>query len=298
MLRHGVVLSVMTVLALLIGCLPPKDKGAAGADTKKAKRVFDGPLELSFVNRTKDELSAISVIEAEFHSDRRRDEEFLIATGYGHTDTAPAIPPGGSAKFGFKAGSYTITVRGGKGMLSHLFDYKLDVTGSTEIVIYDQDPPKDVPPRAGVHQIVVLSFTEDSRRKSQEHAAHAKAAREADYDRCKKFVAPTFEHPAAGKMKLDGQWTCVMGGGASGTNFVKLIQLADGKITATITGADRSTTWEGIVKGNEVRYRFSGFDATGGILKVDPGGRAMTGNGVVWLPEEGRCNGYTLTCTK
>lgn len=178
--------------------------------------------------------------------------------------------------------------------------YALDLQGPTELVVYDDpQPPTDVAPRPGVKQILELSGGEAAARAANAAQASASAAREAQLAIGKKNIPPPNEKPApTNKAKPDGKWTCVIGGEASGTNYVTLVQLADGKISATHGpgSADRNNSWQGAIVGDEVRFRYAGLEG-GGRLKLDPSGKAMSGPGWTYFPE-GRCVSWNLTCTR
>lgn len=287
MLRFSAVSSLILAFVLLIGCAH-RGRTARHPDDS----LFNGPVELTFENRTKLQIEMLLIHDATSSEPDSRNTRALIARS---TDGI-MLASGATAKFKLAAGTYRVSAEGAptnsgysplSSLVRLLVDYKLDLTAPTQLVLYDATPPTDVVKPLGAQQVMVLSWTESAKQQAA-----------SDYAACQKAVPHPNESPVPSKTKVSGSWTCVMGGGVKGTNFVRLVQLANGTITATLSGADGSTSWEGVVRGDELRYRFAGLDTAGGVLKIDPGGRAMTGSGNTWLPNEARCLSYSMTCTR
>lgn len=304
MWRQGVWGSIGVGFALIIGCVPPQD-GASGGGSKYPSRgeKFKGDIEFTLWNHTKFDIDSLE-IQAPADTTKGRyaspETDTLISSNNAST---PKMPPNAQQKWSLKPGKYTITAKGPGAakysIMQPLYRYELDLQAPTELVVYDDPaPPKDVAPPAGVKQILEFSWQEDSNRKQAEHNAAVSAQRDQEYAFCKKNIPPPNETPAPGKTKPDGKWTCVMSGGAQGTNYITIVQLAGGKITGTLGpgSADRNNSWEGAMVNDEVHFRWTGLEG-GGKLKLDPGGRAMSGPAWTWF-QEGRCNTYKMTCTR
>lgn len=276
MFGRAVTILVGLLLSLLIGCfnrdVPPKNELA-------------GPNELMIVNKTSRVIHSVTV--ASRREPRSSEQHPLV--GGGTDSNAHEIAPGGSVRGAYRPGHYFVTAWSIN--VVALEHYELDVRGPVQIVIYQGEKPSNVSAPPGYEQLFVPDWDEV-------HKKEVAATTASESSRCKATVDLTRETPAPGRTKVDGSWTCVLGGSAKGTNYVKLVQLADGKITATISGTDRNTTWEGIVKNDEVRYRYAEWENSGGVLKVDPGGHAMKGSGVDWHAKDHHCSSYTVTCTK
>jgi len=263
----------------------------------------EGNVPVTVVNQTKYPITSLVVMndrgEAGFDT-TASELESMIGDYAGAK--YPPIPPGGEETFGMKPGKKLFAATrehrksGDPPTYTMLRDYKVDVSGPVRIVIYDGDAPKADPAPAGATQHIVLSRDEELARQQSKNEAQAQAAADANFKVCQSKLPPKQERPAPGKVHVDGKWTCILGGDAHGTNYVSLAQLADGKISATITGADRNNTWEGAVVRDELHFRLAGQDV-GGKLKIDPGGRAMSGAGNSFT-DRGECLSWTLTCTK
>jgi len=257
------------------------------------------------INQTDVTIRDFMITEGRDSYGRRR--AHIVASGQVSSDYkkyGTPIPPGARHEVRLAPGTYALRVEGQTPQSTSrryndetlLSNYVVELQGPTEIVVYIKDKPSEEP-TPGFKRFVEVSWSETVRQKSAAEKASAAQAREANYKACVAQIPPKNEKPAPGRTRADGKWTCIIGGEATGTNFVNLAQLADGKITATVTGTDRNISWEGAVVGDEVRFRYAGFDAIGGKLKLDPGGRAMSGNGFTFT-DDGRCMRWTLTCTK
>jgi len=117
--------------------------------------------------------------------------------------------------------------------------------------------------------------------------------------RCQANVDAAHGTPKPGRTKLQGRFECVFGGAFNGTSNAQIVQLADGKLTATVTevgnGNVANITWEGVVVGDEMRFAYANLPS-GGAMKLDPGGRALIGQGTSLL--DTGCVSWTLTCTR
>lgn len=302
MKREGIVIgTVMVGLALIFGCVP-KDQSTASKYPKIGEK-FKGDVEFTLWNHTKLDIDSLE-IQGEADPSKGRyaypERDQLISSTY---NTGTKITANSQGKWSLKAGKYKVTAAGPGAQkyssVKVLYEYPLDLSGPTELVVYDDPaPPTDVAPPAGIKQVMEYSYQEAINKKTAERQANAQAARDAQLATCKKNIPPPNERPAPGKTKPDGRWTCVIGGEANGTNYVTVVQLADGKITGTMGpgSADRNNSWQGAMVGDEVRFRYAGLEG-GGRLKLDPGGKAMSGPGWTYLPE-GRCLSWNLTCTR
>jgi hypothetical protein len=128
-------------------------------------------------------------------------------------------------------------------------------------------------------------------------SAKGPSAEEQNLTLCKTKIPKAAEKPAPGKTKADGRWTCVYGGGVDGSVQVTLVQVASGRLTGILIGDNGTAGWEGAVVGDEARIHFKNEDS-GTVLKIDPGGRAMSGQGWSFRSADGICQPWTLTCTR
>jgi hypothetical protein len=199
---------------------------------------------------------------------------------------------------------------GDGGIVYHENADTIAIEGPTEIDISDTDFITDpVPP--GFRRVIKLS---DQVRKPREQA---EADRMAEHDKaqqdrtiadarvkaaadCKPNVDAIHRRPHPGKTKIHGRYQCVTSAGLK--SRVDLVELVDGKITATVeelaSGRWVQTTWTGIVEGDTIRFAYATSAASAGFLKVDPGGRAMIGE-ITDLDATGvSCAAATITCTR
>lgn len=303
MLRAVVTSSLMCIFALLIGCPPPADP--YGAKQLEAGGAQAGSIPLTIVNKTSSPINHFNL--ATDNGERISTTDF--ATMIFSSSTSPDIKPGESREFKIKAGKKQVELSDYPTNMSHpktriLDNYVIDVQGPTQIVVYDTEPPPEVTAPAGVKQVVLLGVdAKKAEQRAADDAAYNKMKADnkqraaANLQQCQKLVPPKGERPVPGRTKADGKWTCILSGGASGTDYVNVVQLADGSISGTVTGFDRNATWEGAVLGDEVHFRFPQIDAGGGKLKLDPGGRAM--KGPMWVySSDGVCVNIALTCTR
>lgn len=209
------------------------------------------------------------------------------------------IDPGQTAKFAFVPAEYEVQLRahvGGYGNTTVCSPAKLQLTGPTQIVLYDgPTPPANVATLPGFTVVTCERQDLKDKRIAAANAAAAQNRRDAARNECVRRLGST--NPSPGRIKATGKWKCILGGAYKGTDYVDLVQLADGRITATVSGSDRNSTWSGAVVGEDVNFRFSDTTASGGALKLDPSGRAMLGNGYTFT-EGGECLTWTMTCTK
>jgi hypothetical protein len=206
------------------------------------------------------------------------------------------IQPGQTARLALRPGEYRVTLLGRAAGRQLLFQEEhLRLNRPTQIVVHDGERPPAYAALDGFSVVTRERFdTVYERQRAADQAARAARARQARAE-CERRSAPL--PPAPGKVKATGKWRCVLGGAYTGTDYVDLVQLVDGHITATLTGSDRNATWTGSVVGDEVRFQFAGNAADGGTLKLDPSGRAMVGNGVTFT-DRGECTQWTMTCTR
>ncbi|MBX3231762.1 MAG: hypothetical protein KIT84_42725 [Labilithrix sp.] len=198
------------------------------------------------------------------------------------------VPPGERVSASLKPNTYAVTISAVRAGILHT--ERIPLRGATELVVQERAAAA-APAAAGFTQLVRVS---DVVAREAKEADRASKRAEAEAD-CAKSI-PQSVAPSPGKTKITGKWTCNYGGAREGTDWVNLVQLADGKITATIAvGVDRGATWEGAVVHDELRFRFSRV-TSGGVLKIDPGGRALTGEGQSFA--DGQCHRWTLTCTR
>lgn len=299
MIRAVVTSCLMLVFALLIGCPPAQP----AFDPRGAQK---GDIPLTIVNKTHAVINNVNVATDTGKKYSTVDFVSLIFEG---DPKYPVIKPGEEREFRLKAGKKQLTVKDHPGDMSNprtkiLEDYPIDLEGPTQVVVYDDDPPPVVTAPGGVTQVVVQGIdAQKAKQRAADDAAYAKTKQDirqrsaAELQKCQSLVPPKGERPAPGRAKVDGKWTCILSGGASGTDYVALVQLAGGNISGTVTGFDRNATWEGSIVGDEVHFRFPQVDAGGGKLKVDPGGRAM--KGPMWIyANDGFCVNITMTCTR
>lgn len=295
--------SVMVGLALMLGCVPPQGGASSASAYPKTGEKFKGSIEFTLWNHTKFDIDTVEVqgpVDPSKGQYAYPERDYLVSPNYG---SGAKILANNQGKWSLKPGKYKITATGpGAAKYSSvtaLSAYELDLQAPTELVVYDDpQPPTDVAPPGGIKQVMELSYQEMVNRKTAERQANVQASRDAALAQCKKNIPALNEKPAPGKIKPDGKWTCIIGGEGSGTNYVTLVQLADGKITATMGpgSADRNTSWQGVMVGDEVRFRYTGIEG-GGRLKLDPGRKAMSGPGWTYM-NEGRCMSWTLTCMR
>ncbi|MBX3233868.1 MAG: hypothetical protein KIT84_31455 [Labilithrix sp.] len=232
-----------------------------------------------------------------------RTESGTIYLGENYHSKRPVIAPSSTQDFKVKPGVWLVTLRSHK-FVEVLLKKKLHLTeAGTRVLVYEGDkPPPEAPPAPAGYTAVETTATYYAQSKAHARVAaiehDQQAARTAaGHKECAAKV-PAADKPAPGKVRVDGRWTCVIGGTWTGTDHMNIVQLADGKITATITGGpDASRTWSGAVVGSELQFRYADDSYSGGRLKLDPGGRAMTGDAVA-MNKGGDCKPFTLTCTK
>lgn len=170
--------------------------------------------------------------------------------------------------------------------------YHLEGPTQVDVVEDDMNAPAVAP---GYTQD--LRLTKDKMEANAAQQAQVASAQAAQV--CQKSLDAAHGKAAPGKIKAQGKFKCVFGGGFDGSMNVQMVQLADGKITATLAefggGTIANNTWTGIVVGDEIRFAWQGLPS-GGSAKIDPGGRAIIGTGVTL--ENGQCVNWTLTCTR
>lgn len=276
-----------------------------GMEKPQAEIPFPGDVPLVLINQTDATIRDFMITEGrEVYGNRRA---HIVSSGKvtsNYKKYGTPIPPGARHEVRLAPGTYALLVEGQppKSVTRNyndetlLSNYVVELQGPTEIVVYKTDKPSEQP-TPGFKRLVEVTFSTKVREKMAAEKAAAQQERGANYRACTAELPPKNEKPAPGRTRADGKWTCIVGGDVTGTNFVNLAQLADGKITATVTGMDRNISWEGAVVGDEVHFRYAGMENVGGKVKLDPGGRAMTGNGYTFT-DDGRCLRRTLTCTK
>ena len=175
-----------------------------------------------------------------------------------------------------------------------LNDKNFVLRGPTEINIVESDAIAEPAP-PGYERVVRFTY----KKQQERDAASIQAQAQAEAQRCQDNVDAAHGKPRTGKTKLQGRFKCVFGGAFNGTSNAQVVQLADGKLTATVTeignGNVANITWEGIVVGDEMRFAYAGLPSAG-TLKIDPGGRALIGQGTSLL--DTGCVSWTLTCTR
>lgn len=303
MLRAAVTGSLMVCFALLLGCPPAQDP--YGAKALEAGGEQAGTISLTIVNKTQATINHFNLM-TDPGGDSRTTE---FATMIFSNPNSPDIKPGESREFHVKAGAKKVELSDYPSNMSHaktriLYDYKIDIQGPTQIVVYDTDPPPEVTAPAGAKQVVLMGIDaqkakDDAAREAKYQQTEQKLQKHADaeFAKCQQLVPPKGERAAPSRAKADGKWTCVLSGGASGTDYVNVVQLASGSITATVTGFDRNATWEGAIVGDELHFRYPQLDSGGGKLKIDPGGHALIGP--MWIySAQGQCVQIQATCTR
>jgi hypothetical protein len=165
------------------------------------------------------------------------------------------------------------------------------IAAATQYVVYDAvDVPKVTAlPGFRLEPYGTKAHLDAVAHDEENKAAQSRAAAERE---CSPIIEPPKLKP--GGVKVDGHWTCVLGGAGRGTDYVSIVSLAGGKISATLNGADRDGTWSGFVSGDTLYFKLGNL-RSGGHLKLDPGGKAMLGEGASL---EGYCRTWTMTCTK
>ncbi len=245
-----------------------------------------GDVPLVIVNRTTAPFKSVRLVDAQssksaYPLDPLRHE--------------PSIPPGGNIALKVRPGALKLDVVGDGGAKTSgptlLKAYLVNVTGPTSVVVYEGEKPSGGA-SPGYAEILVPSYEIEQQAKRAADAAAVKSRQ----DECVARVPSKAETPAPGPIRASGKWQCVLGGAYTGTDYVTLAQLADGRISATLAGADRNQAWEGVVIKDEVHFRFSNTSSDGGILKLDPSGHSMRGDAYTY--RNGKCNHWTLTCTK
>jgi hypothetical protein len=280
----------LSLCGALAGCLVPKATEAPPPATPppapvKTHSVLAKPgtqsVEIVVVNRTSKVVNSVWIANGEY------------------SDIPQVLPPGQRASFRIDpnsekgpTGKWNVTISDKPSAVQGFASHHFDLPGPTELVFYDGARPND-PPTPGFTQHIVpthLQVLADGKSAANSHLAESKAT-------CAKRVPRQGEKPRPGRTRATGHWKCVLGGSFSGTDFVDLVQLADGRITATLSGVDRDSTWEGVVVGKEVHFRFANRSLSGGVLVLDGGGRAMCGT--AWsMTNSNDCAEWTLTCTR
>lgn len=246
---------------------------------KTPEQEYTGEIPLVFVNQTDQPLCSIELYVA--YSVRIQDD----------LKGEPCIPPGGQREFHLLAKQYEIRMWGPH---SHTFSAsttKLALSEPTQIVIWDTAPPA-----ASTGTGMKLIAVESDKHHSAILREQADAKAHQQHETCAAHLPPDNERPSPGKTKATGKWKCVLGGSFTGTDYVDLVQLADGHISATVSGADRSMTWTGAVVGDEVHFRWGEGGLEGGVLKLDPSARAMSGK--IYTFNKNKCEAGTFTCTR
>jgi hypothetical protein len=249
--------------------------------------------EIVIVNRTAETIESLT-----FHG-------YNAPEGTKPDEVKQSIPPGGRASFRLKTetlrnNELAVTVLGAPvgrltyGKIIAGIKPMVSFTGPTELVISDTKEVAD-PPTPGYTRVVKLSV--DGQKKADDRYTSDRRA-EAE-QQCQRNIDGANGTPRPGKTKAQGRFKCVFGGSFDGNANVTLVQLANGKITATVSeaGGSRiaSTTWTGIVDGDMLRFAYAGLPS-GGALKIDPGGRAMIGHGTTL--DGNVCVNWTMTCTR
>ena len=258
---------------------------ACGPRGGRLEGALAGDAPLAVTNRTSDPIDLLEV------TSKANFQVMFLDLKKMHSP----ILPGQTARFSLKPGSYSIRAESNYRELLDL--PSTSVTGPTQLVLLDSEPPPaDLTRLEGfeVRTFARRDRLEDKARAEQENAA--RAHRERALAECKRWVALPAASP--GRTKATGRWHCVFGGGTyTGSDYVDLVQLADGHLTATVNGVDRNSTWDGSLVGDEVHFRWTGVDASGATLRLDPSGKAMIGEGHTFT-DGGECLSWKLTCTR
>lgn len=267
---------------------------ACGGHQKRLEMDLAGDVPFAITNKTSVPISSLdfdATINRHFHA-----AVMILDAQYGRPGP---IQPGQTARFSFAPGQYNVTARAkddlrGSTTLARLGGFSLN--GPTQLVIHETPaPPTDVATLPGFTVEMQERVDLKDKRIAAANAANAQARRDQARGECQRHLSSA--PPSPGKIKATGKWRCVLGGVYSGTDYVDLVQLADGQITATVSGADRNNTWTGAVVGETVNFKFAGTTSSGGALKLDASGKAMLGQGFTFT-DGGECLQWTLTCTK
>ena len=258
---------------------------ACGHRQVRLEGVLAGDAPLAITNRTSDPIVRLNITNRENYHAMELDLDRMSSP----------ILPGQTARFSLQPGTYSILASTGAHRLLDISSFSL--AGATQIVVHDGErPPTDVTPLQG---FTVKNFERFDRAEARAIAIEknqARARRDRALADCQRWV--TIPPASPGRTKSSGRWHCVFGGGTyTGSDYVDLVQLADGKLTATVSGVDRNATWEGSVVADEVHFRWTGVDASGATLRIDPSGKAMIGDGHTFT-DGGECLSWKLTCTR
>ncbi|HEY4175265.1 MAG TPA: hypothetical protein VGM90_00465 [Kofleriaceae bacterium] len=287
-------------IALALASCVPKGGGATGGggDHPKYMMVTEKPdgVPLRVVNHTNVTITALEL--AGFP---------VNATVSPHDVVQVNIPPNGQTDLKIdpatmKDGELMLTVKNLRPGATHDYDTDILVMNDRN---YDLKQPLQVdvvedenaspPVSAGYMQDIRLTYAKAQAKAQQQANAAAEEAAKV----CQKTLDAAHGKPSPGKLKAQGKFKCVFGGAFDGTMNVQLVQLAGGKITATLTefggGGVANNTWDGVVVGDEVRFAWNGLPS-GGSGKLDPGGHAIIGTGVTL--QNGACVNWRITCTR
>lgn len=271
---------VAAVLAALsVGCVPPFVPKKASPRAEPMGRVA-GETPLVIENATSLDLVVVAV-----------DEVTVLLDGkLGHP--AP-VAPGATFETKVRSGKYTIQAFGVPRGVPYsaeasrtVLDLPWTVEGPSHIVVYEGKTP----PKRGAAGWA----WKEVERADQVLAREKDRSAKAEQDRCAADLTPLAG--ASGKGDPSGHWKCVVGGGAAGTDDVRLAKKSDGTIAATVSGTDRNSVWEGRFVGDQVRFRINGLPDAGGTLTLDPSGKVLSGRGATY--REARCVQWTMTCTR